>query len=35
VRINAIGEPEINVSGTSFINKGLVIGKAAIYKENK
>ncbi len=35
VRINAIGEPEINVSGTSFINKGLVIGKPSIYKENQ
>ncbi|MCW5911738.1 MAG: DUF2807 domain-containing protein [Cyclobacteriaceae bacterium] len=34
VRINAIGEPEINVSGTSFINKGLVIGRPAIHKEN-
>ncbi|MBX2896004.1 MAG: DUF2807 domain-containing protein [Cyclobacteriaceae bacterium] len=34
VRINAIGEPEINVSGTSFINKGLVIGRASILKEN-
>ncbi|MBX2916089.1 MAG: DUF2807 domain-containing protein [Cyclobacteriaceae bacterium] len=34
VRINAIGEPEINVSGTSFINKGLVIGRASIHKEN-
>ncbi|KXK31845.1 MAG: hypothetical protein UZ12_BCD005000149 [Bacteroidetes bacterium OLB12] len=35
VRINAIGEPEINVSGTSFINKGLVLGRASIHKENK
>lgn len=35
VRINAIGEPEINVSGTSFINKGLVIGRAAIHKDNQ
>jgi len=33
VRINAIGEPEINVTGTSFINKGLVIGRPAIHKE--
>ncbi len=35
VRINAIGEPEINVTGTSFINKGLVIGRPAIHKENR
>lgn len=34
VRINAIGEPEINITGTSFINKGLVIGRPAIHKEN-
>jgi hypothetical protein len=35
VRINAIGEPEVNVTGTSFINKGLVIGKPDIRKENE
>lgn len=35
VRINAFGEPEINVSGTSFINKGLVFGKPSIHKENQ
>lgn len=30
VRVSAIGEPEINVTGTSFINKGIIIGKADI-----
>ncbi len=30
VRINAFGEPEVNVSGTSYINKGIIIGKADI-----
>ncbi len=30
VRINAIGEPEVNVSGTSYINKGLIIGRVDI-----
>ncbi|MBX2900032.1 MAG: DUF2807 domain-containing protein [Cyclobacteriaceae bacterium] len=35
VRINAIGEPEINISGTSFINKGFVIGRPHISKEDR
>jgi Putative auto-transporter adhesin, head GIN domain len=30
VKISAIGEPEVNVAGTSFINKGIIIGKADI-----
>ena len=34
VRISAFGEPQINVMGTSFINKGIVIGKADIRKNN-
>ena len=32
VRISAFGEPQINVMGTSFINKGIVIGRADIRK---
>jgi len=34
VRINAIGEPEVNVSGTSYINKGIIIGRADIRMMN-
>lgn len=34
VRISAFGEPQINVMGTSFINKGIVIGRAEIRKNN-
>ena len=30
VRINAFGEPEVNVSGTSHISRGIVIGRADI-----
>jgi len=30
VRINAFGEPRINVSGTSHISRGIIIGKADI-----
>jgi hypothetical protein len=35
VRVSAIGEPEVNVTGTSFINKGIIIGKAAIRTHNQ
>jgi hypothetical protein len=34
VRVSAIGEPEVNVTGTSFINKGIIIGKAEIRTRN-
>jgi hypothetical protein len=34
VRISAFGEPQVNVIGTSFINKGIVIGRADIRKNN-
>ncbi len=34
VRINAFGEPEVNVGGTSYINKGIIIGKADIRTMN-
>jgi len=34
VRVSAIGEPEVNVTGTSFINKGIIIGKADIRTHN-
>lgn len=34
VRINAFGEPEVNVAGTSYINKGIIIGKADIRTMN-
>jgi hypothetical protein len=34
VRISAFGEPQINVMGTSFINKGIVIGRVDIRKNN-
>ena len=30
VRINAFGEPKVNVSGTSHISRGIIIGKADI-----
>lgn len=30
VKINAIGEPRIEVEGTSFINKGIILGKSEI-----
>lgn len=30
VKINAIGEPHIEVEGTSFINKGIILGKSEI-----
>ena len=30
VRINAFGEPEVNVSGTSHISRGIVIGRTDI-----
>ncbi len=34
VRISAFGEPQINVTGTSYINKGIVIGRVDIRKNN-
>jgi len=34
VRISAFGEPHIDVSGTSYINKGIVIGRVDIRKSN-
>lgn len=34
VRISAFGEPHIDVAGTSYINKGIVIGRADIRKSN-
>jgi hypothetical protein len=34
VRVSAIGEPEVNVTGTSFINKGIIIGKPEIRTRN-
>lgn len=34
VRVSAIGEPEVNVTGTSFINKGIIIGKVDIRTRN-
>jgi Putative auto-transporter adhesin, head GIN domain len=34
VKVSAIGEPEVNVTGTSFINKGIIIGKADIRTHN-
>jgi len=34
VRISAFGEPQINVSGTSYINKGIIIGRVDIRKNN-
>jgi hypothetical protein len=30
VRINALGEPTINIEGTSFVSKGIVLGHANI-----
>jgi hypothetical protein len=30
IRINAIGEPHVNVTGTSHISRGIIIGKADI-----
>jgi len=34
VRINAFGEPHVDVTGTSYINKGIVIGRVDIRKNN-
>jgi hypothetical protein len=34
VRISAFGEPQIDVTGTSYINKGIVFGRVDIRKSN-